>query len=163
MSLKLHLRGLVGSAERQFGQALLTFVFLPYDAYISLDAIGRTLVRLLITRKRLLEWQTASDVERTARISLAGFYATMWIAPIVALACWSFMALTLPSQFPLAASILGLWLFSPWIAWRISQPIEASAVPELNPKQLAFLRRTAQDLALFRNLRHGKRTLAASG
>jgi hypothetical protein len=55
MSLTLHLRGLVGSAERQFGQTLLTFVFLPYDAYISLDAIGRTLVRLLITRKRLLE------------------------------------------------------------------------------------------------------------
>ncbi len=67
MSLTLHLRGLVGSCGRQLGQALLTFVFLPYDAFISLDAIGRTLVRLLFTRKRLLEWQTASDAERTAR------------------------------------------------------------------------------------------------
>jgi cyclic beta-1,2-glucan synthetase len=35
-------------------------------------------------------------------------------------------------------------LVSPWIAWRISQPIEPSAVPELRPKQLAFLRRTAR-------------------
>ena len=144
VSLALHLRGLVGSSGRQLGQALLTFVFLPYDAFISLDAIGRTLVRLLFTRKRLLEWQTASDAERTARSGLAGFYATMWIAPVVALACGSFLALTQPSQLPLAAPILGLWLASPWIAWRISQPIEPSAVPELKPKQLAFLRRTAR-------------------
>ena len=144
VSLALHLRGLVGSSGRQLGQALLTFVFLPYDAFISLDAIGRTLVRLLFTRKRLLEWQTASDAERTARSGPAGFYATMWIAPVVALACGSFLALMQPSQLPLAAPILGLWLASPWIAWRISQPIEPSAVPELKPKQLAFLRRTAR-------------------
>ena len=94
VSLALHLRGLVGSSGRQLGQALLTFVFLPYDAFVSLDAIGRTLVRLLVTRKRLLEWQTASDAERTARNSPGEFYATMWIAPVVALACGSFLALT---------------------------------------------------------------------
>src|ERR1017187_2197611 len=51
VSVELHLRGLVGSVGRQLGQALLTFVFLPYDAFISLDAIGRTLVRLLFTHK----------------------------------------------------------------------------------------------------------------
>ena len=144
VSFVLHLRGLVGSAGRQLGQALLTFVFLPYDAFISLDAIGRTLVRLVFTRKRLLEWQTASEAERAARSGPAGFYATMWIAPVVALAGGSFLALLQPSQWPLAAPILGLWLASPWIAWRISQPIEPSAVPELKPKQSAFLRRTAR-------------------
>ena len=144
VSLALHLRGLLGSFGRQLGQALLTFVFLPYDAFISLDAIGRTLVRLLFTRKRLLEWQTASDAEQLAHSGPAGFYATMWIAPFVALACGSFLALMQSSQLPLAAPILALWLASPWIAWRISQPIEPSAAPELKPRQLAFLRRTAR-------------------
>jgi cyclic beta-1,2-glucan synthetase len=144
VSLALHLRGVVGSSGRQFGQALLSFVFLPYDAFISLDAIGRTLVRLLFTRKRLLEWQTASDAERTALNGPAGFYATMWIAPVVTLACGAFLALTQLSQLSVPALILGLWLVSPWIAWRISQPIEPSAVPELKPKQIAFLRRTAR-------------------
>ena len=144
VSLALHLQGLVGSVGRQLGQALLTLVFLPYDAFISLDAISRTLVRLVFTHKRLLEWQTASDAERTALSGPAGFYATMWIAPVVTLACGSFLALTQPSQLSLPALILGLWLVSPWIAWRISQPIEPSAVPELRPRQLAFLRRTAR-------------------
>src|ERR1039458_8496571 len=144
VSVELHLRGLIGTAGCLLGQALLTLVFLPYDAYISLDAIGRTLVRLLFTRKRLLEWQTASDAERTALSGPAGFYATMWIAPVVTLACGLYLVFMQPSQLPLATVILGLWLVSPWIAWRISQPIEPSTVPELRPKQLTFLRRTAR-------------------
>jgi cyclic beta-1,2-glucan synthetase len=98
VSLALHLRGLLGTFGRQLGQALLTFVFLPYDAFISLDAIGRTLVRLLVTRKRLLEWQTASDAERLAHSGPAGFYATMWIAPFIALACGSFLAVMQPTD-----------------------------------------------------------------
>ena len=83
LPLALHLRSLAGSGGRQLGQALLTFVFLPYDAFISLDAIGRTLLRLLLTHKRLLEWQTAGDSERAAGADLAAFYRTMWIAPVV--------------------------------------------------------------------------------
>ena len=144
VSVELHLRGLIGSAGCQLGQALLTLVFLPYDAYISLDAIGRTLVRLLFTRKRLLEWQTSSEAERTVLNGPAGFYATMWISPVVSLTCGFYLAFMQPSQLPLAGLILVLWLLSPWIAWRISQPIEPSTGPELRLKELAFLRRTAR-------------------
>ncbi len=144
VSISLHLRGLVGPFGRQSGQALLTLTFLPYDAFISLDAIGRTLVRLLIVRKRLLEWQTASDAERIERGGAAGFYSTMWIAPTVALACGCFLALAQPSELPMATPILALWLAGPWIAWRISQPIGPWTEPELKPKQVAFLRQTAR-------------------
>jgi cyclic beta-1,2-glucan synthetase len=139
----MHLRGVFGSFGRQLGQVALTVSFLPYDAFISLDAIGRTLVRLLVTRKRLLEWQTSSDAERTSRTDLAGFYATMWIAPAVALVTGVFLAATQPAQLPVALPLLGLWLAAPWIAWWISRPIEPPA-PELTLDQLNFLRRTAR-------------------
>ncbi|MHB9006035.1 MAG: GH36-type glycosyl hydrolase domain-containing protein [Limisphaerales bacterium] len=143
LPLAMHLRGMAGSGGRQLGQALLTFVFLPYDAFISLDAVVRTLLRLLFTHHRLLEWQTAGEAERAAGATLPGFYATMWIAPVVALAAGSFLALAQPDHLALAAPILGLWLLAPWIAWRISQPIE-SLVPVLKAEQGAFLRRTAR-------------------
>ena len=68
----------------------------------------------------------------------------MWIAPAIALGCGSFLALVHPTELPIAAPILGLWLACPWIAWRISQPIGPSVVPELRPKQIAFLRQTAR-------------------
>ena len=143
LPLALHLRGIAGSWGRQLGQALLTFVFLPYDAFISLDAIGRTLLRLLLTHKRLLEWQTAGDSERAACADLTAFYKTMWIAPVLALATGCFLVLMQPGQLALAAPILGLWLLAPWIAWRISQPIEP-VVPVLQEEQLVFLRKAAR-------------------
>lgn len=139
----MHLRGVAGSCGRQLGQIFLTLAFLPYDAFISVDAIGRTLVRLLVTHKRLLEWQTSSDSERTARADLTGFYATMWISPVVALATGLFLAAVQPAPLFLALPILGVWLAGPWIAWWISQPIE-SAAPDLTAEQLLFLRRIAR-------------------
>jgi len=139
----MHLRGVGGSCGRQLGQIFLTLVFLPYDAFISLDAIGRTLLRLLITRKRLLEWRTSSEAERAARTDLAGFYLTMWIAPLVALVAGLFLMRMAPPQLALASPILGIWFVSPFIAWWISQPIQPPA-PDLSDVQRAFLGYTAR-------------------
>jgi cellobiose phosphorylase len=139
----MHLQGVAGAGGRQAGQIFLTVVFLPYDAFVSLDAIGRTLLRLLVTHKRLLEWQTSGDSERTARADLAGFYATMWIAPALALLAGGLLVLLQPAQLASALPIPVLWLVAPLVAWWISQPIE-SAAPTLTPEQLVFLGRTAR-------------------
>jgi len=139
----MHLSGTIASCGRHLGQSFLTLAFLPYDAFISADAIGRTLVRLLVTRKRLLEWQTSSDSERTTRTDLASAYATMWIAPSVALLGGFLLASRVPVQFFMALPGLLAWLAAPWIAWWISKPI-ASATPDLTADQLTFLRCTAR-------------------
>ncbi len=81
----MHLRGMLAAAGRQLAQIFLLLAFLPYDAGVSLDAILRTAVRMLVTRRRRLEWQTASDMEQAARADLAGFVATMWLMPVLAL------------------------------------------------------------------------------
>ncbi|HCI12451.1 MAG TPA: cyclic beta 1-2 glucan synthetase [Gallionellaceae bacterium] len=143
MPWAMHLRGVADMGARQLGQMLLVLAFLPYDAFISLDAIGRTLLRLLVTHKRLLEWQTSSDSDLTARNDLAGFYARMWSAPLLALASCIFLAVMQPAQLPWALPIFGLWFVSPWIAWRISLPIE-SAAADLTAAQLNFLRIAAR-------------------
>jgi len=102
-----HLWGMLGTCCRQLGQVFLTVAFLPYEACISLDAIGRTLLRLLITRQRLLEWQTASEARRTVRSDLTGFYLGMWIAPVVALATGSLLIRLAPTQLALTLPMLG--------------------------------------------------------
>jgi len=142
-SLAAHLRGRLPSAGRLLGQSLLTLAFLPYDTAINLDAIGRTLLRLLLTRRHLLEWQTSSDASRIALKNLAGFYLTMWIAPAVAAAAGVWLSFRHPESFRLAGPFLGLWLAAPAIAWRISQPIPET-VPDLTAQQRSFLGRTAR-------------------
>ncbi|MEO7166411.1 MAG: glucoamylase family protein [Chthoniobacterales bacterium] len=139
----MHLRSVAGSLGRTLGQTALTITFLPYDAFISLDGISRTLVRMLVTRRRLLEWQTSSDAARQADAGLAGFYAMMWIVPLTALAGGFILQMKEPRLVPLAVSLLGLWLVAPWIAWWISQTIEKPA-PKLSDEQLVFLRRVAR-------------------
>ncbi len=139
----MHLSSMAGAEIRQLGQVLLTLVFLPYDAFVSLDAIGRTLLRLWVTHQRLLEWQTSNEAERTARSDLGGFYATMWIAPLVALTGAGLWFTRSTESWGAILPILGLWLAAPGIAWWISRPI-ATVPPALSPGQLSFLRHTAR-------------------
>src|SRR5437762_11756537 len=82
---RMHLRGMLVSSKRTLGQIGLAFAFLPNDAFLSLTAIGRTLWRVFITRRQLLEWVTSGEVARSARTILAGSYGVMWFAPVIAL------------------------------------------------------------------------------
>ncbi|MEX1184876.1 MAG: glucoamylase family protein [Gemmatimonadota bacterium] len=50
------------TSAQQLGVAI---AFLPHQAWISADAIVRTLWRLFVSRRLLLEWQTASQAERS--------------------------------------------------------------------------------------------------
>ena len=54
-------------------QIILTFLFLPHQAYLMADAIVRTLYRKLISHKNLLEWVSAAEAERSARQDFGGF------------------------------------------------------------------------------------------
>jgi cyclic beta-1,2-glucan synthetase len=54
--LRQHLDAAIRSTGRRFAQAAFTLATLPYEAFLSLHAIGRTLVRVLVTHTRLLEW-----------------------------------------------------------------------------------------------------------
>jgi cyclic beta-1,2-glucan glucanotransferase len=65
-------------------QFALAIVFLPHQAVVSADAIVRTLYRLFISHRNLLEWQTASQVERALSIgSQRETWRRMW--PVTAL------------------------------------------------------------------------------
>ena len=139
----VHWRGVWDAGVRQLGQMGLTLVFIPYDAYVSTNAIAKTLLRLLVTRKRLLEWKTSSDAELGLRTDLASCFTKMWVAPVMALASILFLALMQPTHLLSALPILILWCASPWIAWWISQPIHA-APTKLSAEQTRFLRATAR-------------------
>jgi len=142
LPLRMHVRKVAASCGQKSGQILLALAFLPYHAFLSLDAIGRTLLRL-VTRRRLLEWQTSCDSERAKTKSLAGFFVTMWIVPSVAMASGIYLAFQQPDQLIMMLPLLALWITAPWIAWWISQPIQPQ-MPDLTAKQVTFLRHTAR-------------------
>ncbi len=56
-------RDLFSGFFQSLGVAFLNLVFLPHQTLLSLDAIIRSQVRLLVTGQRLLEWETAAQAE----------------------------------------------------------------------------------------------------
>src|SRR5437867_5874488 len=89
LSVPQHLASIVPSAQRSLSQAALTLACLPYEAFVSLDAIARTALRLRLAKRRLLQWQPSSDAARRGSGSAATDFAhtarRMWVAPALAL------------------------------------------------------------------------------
>lgn len=128
---------------RQVLQEIFTLGALPYDAKIAVEAIGRTAARMLWTGRRLLEWRTARDAQRSARIHLGGFYVTMWVLPATAGAVAFALAARNAMELVVAGPVLGLWLLLPAVAWRLSAPIRRHA-PRLRKEDLEFLEMIAR-------------------
>ncbi len=110
-------------------QFALAVAFLPHQAWLSADAIVRTLWRMWVSRKRLLEWQAASLVERATTGTLARAWWAMW--PALALAGAATVLIIAVQGWSLGLALallplLALWLASPAIAHRLAAPaIEA--------------------------------------
>jgi cyclic beta-1,2-glucan synthetase len=47
-------------------RGLLSLATLPFQAWMMADAITRALWRMTVSRKHLLEWETAADAEKRA-------------------------------------------------------------------------------------------------
>jgi cyclic beta-1,2-glucan synthetase len=141
-SLLLHLRMTAGGMGRHFAQFLFALTFLPYDAYINTDAIVRTGVRLLWTKRRLLEWKTSSDAHRVADAGLVASCRSMWIAPAASAAIVAIL-LTTGHWNSVAWPVLYLWLISPIVAWWLSRPITPTPT-RLTDAQHLFLRTLAR-------------------
>ncbi len=142
-----HLPAVGRAARRHTLQALLALALLPYEAFFCLDAIARTIGRMLITHRRLLEWKPSSDVDRAFdqrdRTGLLASYRSMAIAPVIAIGASVQLCLTDPASLLVAGPILLLWAASPTIAWWISRPLpRRSAV--LTVVQTAFLHKLAR-------------------
>ena len=138
-----HVEQTIRSAGVGLAQAGLILAFLPYEAYISLDACLRTVGRVLFTRRRMLEWKTASDAGHDGNHSLLGSYRAMAIAPLVALSTTILLAIAQPDSLYAAVPLLVAWLASPWVAWRLSRPGKPNELP-LTAAQVVYLHQVAR-------------------
>ncbi len=146
VTLGRHLTGAVKSAVRYCLQAVLTLVCLPYEAFFSLDAMVRTLWRMMITHRRLLEWNPSGNAGRNDRPeleNLVGSCRSMGSASAIAVAVAIILAVLRPTTLPVAGPILILWFFSPLITWWISRPVALH--PEiLTTDQTLFLQKLSR-------------------
>ncbi|MBP7010167.1 MAG: cyclic beta 1-2 glucan synthetase [Kiritimatiellae bacterium] len=138
----IHLRAAAVNEGRQWILDLLELAFTPYLAWVYLDAMVRVFWRRRVHR-RLLEWKTASQSERTARTSLPGTLREMWPAPILAAACAAPALAGIAPGNPLLLGLAGAWLAAPVLAWWVSSARPARDLP-LTAAQTEFVRQLAR-------------------
>ena len=105
-------------------QVALRIVFIADMACLMTDAIGRSLYRLFISRKLMLEWKTAASIQSSAQGSPADYYRQMWHAPVIAIFSLIFAAIPGDNAFLVGVPFAFLWILSPLVAWYVSQSAE---------------------------------------
>jgi hypothetical protein len=119
---------------------LLTLTLLAHQTLLSLDAVVRALVRRLVTRERMLEWETAEQAElKRGRTPIDRYIDWM---PLLAAALGVALWLTRPHALMAAAPILLLWACSkPLALWLNASPIDPP--PEISGNDRWLLHKSA--------------------
>jgi cellobiose phosphorylase len=137
-----HLHSSLRCASTHLCQAAFSLSCLPFEAWFSLDAILRTLWRMLVSR-RLLEWSVSSEADRKNGNGLADSWKMMWIAPAIAIAAVAWLTIARPTALLVAWPVWGLWVMAPSIAWWVSRPV-LPRTARLTAEQKTFLRKVAR-------------------
>jgi cyclic beta-1,2-glucan synthetase len=138
-----HGREIATTFGRQMLRQGVSLACLPFDAYLSATAILRTTIRVVITRRRLLEWRTAADAQRGTRKDLAGAYRFMASAPVCGTVIAAGLALYQPDALLVASPILLLWALAPALVWWMSL-VRVAEPHHLAAEDVRFLRALAR-------------------
>ena len=115
-----------------FLRAIILLGCMPYKAYISLKTIGKTLYRVLITHKNLLEWTTSEEAEKLSKTDFISYYKSMFINIVAGI----ILFITYSQNKNIIAILLGaLWIASPTIMWYISKEKEEKKSIEILTKK----------------------------
>ena len=108
------------------------------------DAILRTLFRLIVSHRNMLDWVTAAQTKVNPQLDLVGFYRQMAGGVALAAGAAILVACVAPSSWPIAAPFLILWLLSPAVARWISLPSSVSAHEPISASDTRSLRLVAR-------------------
>jgi cyclic beta-1,2-glucan synthetase len=82
----------------------------------------RALYRQLISRRKLLEWVSAAEAERSLRNDLQSFVRFMLPALILTLIAIGLTFSFKPRALPVMERFFVIWILSPLIAYLVSKP-----------------------------------------
>ena len=135
----------VGMADlwRSFAATAWLFTQLFTRATLMLDAISRSVWRLAISRKHLLQWTTAAQAQASAKYALKSFLREHALSMFF---CLVLAGLALRGPHPLVGAALFLiWATGPIAAWWASMPLRTAKGRRIRTDDRAYLLELARD------------------
>ena len=112
---------------------------------LALDAVGRALYRLTVSRRHLLQWTTAEVSQAQAKTTLTAVLRQHQTEPLVALLLLAAL-LWAGSPTPwLTSALCLLWAAAPLWTWLVSRRFPVDAQTQLTKPEQAYLAGIARD------------------
>ncbi len=112
------------------GQVLVTILTLPFQSMLLLDAIGRTLYRLFVSKRHLLEWVSSAEIERRnqggrppALMSMYGGFALVVLFALTAVVSG------VPRLQWTGLALCAIWALAPLSIRWLDKPLEQPEQP----------------------------------
>ncbi len=142
--LSTSLPGIVRDLGAGVWRETLALATLPHKAHLTLDAAFRALWRRFVSRRSLLEWETAADAEKRAGTTARTFYRTMGPGALASVALLAPAVYLEPARAATALPLALLWASAPLAAWWLSTPLPVRETEALSDPDRQSLRRVAR-------------------
>jgi cyclic beta-1,2-glucan glucanotransferase len=119
------LRAMWEELRTALAQVALQLTFLAYQAHEMVHTIGLTLVRLTVTQRGMLEWETAAAASRAQGAGLRRFRREMRASPVLAVLGLALVLAAPSAVLATALPVLMLWAVAPLIAYELSRAVPA--------------------------------------
>ncbi len=144
ISKRSHVRAVRRDLEQALWQTAVTVTMLAHQAWLMTDAIVRTLARVFVTRRNLLEWTTAAQAAHVHQAAFGDFVHRMAGALVLTVGAAALILMRRVDAWPASIPLLLLWASSPLIAHRISVSQLAARTTEVTPADARTLRLIAR-------------------
>ncbi len=109
---------------------ILSLALMPYFAVLNLDAIVKTLFRL-VQNKKLLEWETAAAVESRMRNGARFPFDWIFLVSYLLAGTWVSVLLLRAAPFPIIVPFVAVpWVLAPVFLWLLQRRKKAYQPPE---------------------------------
>ncbi|MDH3457851.1 MAG: glycosyl transferase, partial [Gemmatimonadota bacterium] len=143
-SKRSHLRATGRDIQLASLQVMLGIAVMAHRARYITDAVVRTLGRLYITKRQLLEWVPAAQAGYGVDPSLRAFYQHLRWSLVLAAGAAGLFLVAKPGAWPVAGPVVLFWALAPVLAWRLSLPTELAERRRLTPRETRSLRLVAR-------------------
>jgi cyclic beta-1,2-glucan synthetase len=144
ISKRSHLRAVADDIFVALSQAFLAITMLAHQAWLMADAVVRTLGRLYVAKRSLLEWVPAAQAGYGVDLRLRAFYRHLRWGVVLAVLAGLLVVVLAPGAWPVATPFILLWALSPVVAWRMSLPPKPVEAQILFPDETRSLRLLAR-------------------
>lgn len=114
-----HYDSLIFGTSALISRLYINFITIPYVSYMQLNAMFKSLYRMFISHKNLLNWITAEDAAKTINNKLSTYFNAFKPNYVVSLLIMAFIIIN-PEYIVIGIIVLLCFLIAPFILWLVS-------------------------------------------